>query len=351
MIPEESRAEAHLRIGRLLDAHTPPEKREERIFEIVNQLNRGSHLITSTEERERVAELNLMAGRRAKISTAYVSALSYLTAGRALLTEQSWDDSYELIFSIEYLMAECELLTADMMAAEKRLSMLVRRAKSEHDVAVVTRLRLTLYTTLDRSDRAVEVCLEYLRRSGTDWSPHPTSDEVQREYDRIWSQVGSRQIEELIDLPLMTNPDVLDALDVLAEVVTPALFCDENLSSLVICRMVNLSLEHGNSDGSCFAYVWFAIIAGPRFGNYKDGFRFGQLGYDLVEKRGLKRFQARTYMSFGDIVLPWTRHVRAGRDLVRRAFDAANEIGDVTFAGLLLRPSGQKHVSGRRSAR
>jgi PAS domain S-box-containing protein len=114
--------------------------------------------------------------------------------------------------------------------------------------------------------------------------------------------------------------------------VTPALFCDENLSSLVICRMVNLSLEHGNSDGSCFAYVWFAIIAGPRFGNYKDGFRFGRLGYELVEKRGLKRFQARTYMSFGDIVMPWTRHVRAGRDLVRRAFDAANEIGDLTFA-------------------
>src|SRR5262249_43299363 len=83
----------------------------------------------------------------------------------------------------------------------------------------------------------------------------------------------------------------------------------------------------------CFAYVWFAIIAGPRFGNYEAGFRFGQLGYDLVEKRGLKRFQARTYMSFGDIVLPWTRHVRAGRDLVRRALYAANEIGDVTFAG------------------
>jgi len=179
----------------------------------------------------------------------------------------------------------------------------------------------------------VEVCLEYLRRGGTSWSPHPTSTEVQREYDRIWAHLGSRQIEELIDLPLMTNPDVLDTLEVLTEVVTPALFTDEHLESLVICRMVNLSLEHGNSDASCFAYVWFAIIAGPRFGNYEAGFRFGQLGYDLVDKRGLKRFQARTYMSFGDIVLPWTRHVRAGRDLVRRALHAANEMGDVTFAG------------------
>jgi PAS domain S-box-containing protein len=229
-------------------------------------------------------------------------------------------------------MAECELLTADMAAAENRLSMLAQRAKSDHDISVVTRLRLTLYTTLDRSDRGVEVFLECLRRRGIDWSAHPTCDEVLREYDRIYSLVGSRQIEELIDLPLMTNPDILDVLDVFAEVVTPALFCDENLSTLVICRMVNLSLEHGNSDGSCFAYVWFAIIAGPRFGNYKDGFRFGRLGYELVEKRGLKRYQARTYMSFGDIVMPWTTHVQAGRDLVRRAFNAANEIGDLTFA-------------------
>lgn len=37
LIPKELRAEAHLRIGRLLVAHTPPEKLEEGIFEIVNQ--------------------------------------------------------------------------------------------------------------------------------------------------------------------------------------------------------------------------------------------------------------------------------------------------------------------------
>jgi len=332
LIPEKLRAEAHLRIGRLLAAYTPPEKQEEGIFEIVSQLNRGSHLITSAEERERVAELNFIAGRRAKSSTAYASALKYLAAGRVFLTEESWDHNYELIFNIEIYTAECQLLTADMAAAENRLSMLAQRAKGSHDIAVVTRLRLTLYTTLDRSDRSVDVCLEYLRRGGTDWSPHPTRDEAQREYDRIWSLVGNRQIEELFELPLMTNPDLLDVLDVLTEVVTPALFTDENFLSLVICRMVNLSLQHGNSDGSCFAYVWFAIIAGPRFSNYKAGARFGRLGYDLVEKRGLKRFQARTYMSFGDIVLPWTRHVKTGRDLVRRAFDAAYRVGDLTFA-------------------
>ena len=98
---------------------------------------------------------------------------------------------------------------------------------------------------------------------------------------------------------------VLDTLDVFTEIVTPSILFDEHLSTLVVCRLVALSLEHGNSDAACFAYVWLAMFAGPRLGNYQDGFRFGQLGYDLVEKRGLTRYLARTYMSVGAMVMPW----------------------------------------------
>ena len=332
LIPQELRAEAHLRIGMLMASNTPPGNFEEGIFEIVNQLNRGRHLITSIAERERIAESNLIAGRRAKISTAYASALKYLHVGRGLLTDETWNHNYGLVFSIEYLLAECELLTTDLVAAENRLSMLAERANSAHDIALVTRLRLTLYTTLDRSDRAVAVFLEYWRGCGTDWSPHPTDEDVWREYDHIWSLLGNRQIEELLDLPLITTPDVLDVLDVFTEIVTPAMFIDAKLLALVICRMVSLSLEHGNSDGSCYAYVWLGMLAGPHFGNYQAGFRFGKLGYDLVEQRGLHRYQARTYMSFGTLIIPWTRHIKPARELHRRCFDAANRIGDLTYA-------------------
>ncbi len=332
LIPEGERAAAHLRIGRVLASRTAPEDIEENIFEIVNQLDRGAALIGLRDECDRVAELNLIAGKRAKTSTAYASALKYLVAGRTLLSVDSWQRQYELTFSIEYHRAECELLTANLAAAEERLTMLSRHAGNLVDIAAVACLRLTLYTTLDRSDRGVEVCLEYLERGGVHWSPHPTKDEVWQEYERIWRQVGNRSIDELVDLPLMSDAKCRATLDVLTEVVTPALFTDQNLLSLVICRMVNLSLEHGNSDGSCFAYVWLGMILGPHFGDYRAGFRFGRLGYDLVEKRGLHRYQARAYMSFGNLVMPWTRHIQSGRDLVRRAFDTANKIGDLTFA-------------------
>jgi PAS domain S-box-containing protein len=333
MISEEQRVEAHLRIGRLLAAHTTAEKREEAIFEIVNQLNRGATLITLRDDREQLAELNLLAGQRAKATSAYAAALSYLTTGAALLPEDSWKRRHELNFALELHRAECEFLTGALAEAEQRLKVLSTRAATTVERAMVTCLRADLYTTLDQGSRAIAVGLDYLRHLGIEWSPHPTEEEARREYEQIWSQLGSRTIESLIELPLMSDPASLATLDVLAKIGVPAFYTDANLLALVTCRAVNLSLERGNCGASCIAYVWLSMIAGARFGDYQTAvYRFGQLGYDLVEGRGLTRFQARTYMDYGYGVLPWTRHVRAGRDLLRRAFEAANKTGDLTYA-------------------
>src|SRR5258705_8708706 len=333
LIPERLRTEAHLRVGRLLAAHTPAEKREEAVFEIVNQLNRAADLITSPDEREQLAELNLLAGQRAKATTAYASALTYLTAGEALLPENPWERRHELTFALALHRGECEFLTGALAEAEQRLAALSSRAANTVERATVACLRADLYTALDQSTRAIAVGLDYLQHLGIDWSPHPTEEEARREYERIWSQLGGRTIESLIDLPLMSDPASLATLDVLAKIVPPAFYTDANLLALITCRAVNLSLERGNCDASCSAYEWLCMLAGPHFGDYRIAvYRFGQLGYDLVEGRGLTRFQARTYMDFGGSVLPWTRHVRAGRALTRRAFDAANKIGDLNYA-------------------
>jgi predicted ATPase/GAF domain-containing protein len=331
LIPEASHAEVHLRIGRLLAAHAAPEKREEAIFEIVNQLNRGAALISQQEERDQLAEFNLIAGKRAKASTAYASALTYFNAGAALVAEDSWERRRELIFALELNRAECEFLTGQLSVAEQRLAALSNRATTTVEQATVACLRMDVCTTLDQSDRAVAVCLNYLREVGIGWSPHPKKEEVRREYERIWSLLGGRTIEDLIDWPPMEHPESLATVQVLSKVLPPAWYTDANLAALALCKAVSLSIERGNCDASCVAYVRLGTVAGPRFGDYKAGFRFGQLGYELVERRGLKRFEASTYVNFATYVVRWMKHVRACRDLLRRAFEAANRIGDLMY--------------------
>ena len=331
-IPERSRAEKHLRIGRLLAEHTPAEKIEEAIFEIVNHLNRGAELITSPSEREQLAALNLIAGKRAKASTAYTSALNYLVAGAELLPPDAWQRSYGLAFPLELHRAECEHLTGGLASAERLLETLSTRARTVVDLAAVTAARIRLYTTMSDMETGVAACLEFLARTGIDWSPHPTDDDVTREYNSFWQRLGNRAIEELIDLPRMVDPDWRATLDVLAWGLSPALFTDQNLHRLMVVRIANLSLEHGNGDASAIAYVWLGVYAGSRFGDYASGFRFGRLAIDLVEKHGLTGFKTQTYMGFAQWILPWSRPLRESVELLRRAFALAQEVGDLAFA-------------------
>ncbi|CAN1600676.1 protein of unknown function [Pseudomonas mediterranea] len=309
LIAEDSRAEAHLRIGRLLAAQTPEQERDEAIFEIVGQLNRGAALITDQDEREQLAQFNLIAGQRAKASTAYASALNYFGTGMQLLDEECWTRRHGLVFTLALSRAECELLTGQLEVADACLTTLADRATTVIERASVACLLMDVYLLLDRSDGAVAVCLAYLRHVGIEWSAHPSDAQVREEYERIGSLLGERAIEELIDLPLMDDPTSLMTLDALGKLFAPALQSDGNLADLLICKAVNLSLERGNCDASCVLYANFFRVAGRRFGDHQMGFRFGQLGCALVERRGLTRFEASTYLCFSCFAVRWMRPV------------------------------------------
>ncbi|MBV8473430.1 MAG: PAS domain S-box protein, partial [Hyphomicrobiales bacterium] len=332
LIPEGQRALTHLRLGRLLAARTPPDKRDEAIFDRVHHLNRGAGLIVSPGEREQLAGLNLIAGKRARAAAAYAAALAYFAAGSALLPEERWRTHYELAFELERLRAECEYLTGQLGAAEQRLSSLSRRALNWRDQAIIACLRMNLLTALDRREESVELGLNHLRQQGAAWPAHPSIQETQEEYQRLWDLIGAREISSLIDLPVVRDSVVHAKMDILATLLPPALFTDENLLCQIVAHMAITSIEEGNTDGSCLAYVWLGLLLGPRFNRYQAGFEFGRLGVDLMERRGLARFRARVYLDYSHVVNPWLSHAREGPPLVRRAFEAANEIGDLTFA-------------------
>ena len=333
LIPGSDRARVHLSIGRALLAHTPADKRDDTIFDLVHQFNRGAALLVSPEERREVAGLNLIAGKRARSAAAYASALGYFNCGAALLPEDSWERCYELAFGIELARAECEYMSGAAAPAEDRLSMLSRRARDRIDLASVVCVQINLFGLTERHQRTVETCLDYMRQVGIEWSLQATDDEVRREYERLWNEIGDRPIETFLDLPRMSDLECRATMDVLGSLLGVAYATNGNLLALAVLHMTRLSLERGNTDASAIAYSFFGgAILGPRFGRHQEGFRFGQLGVDLVEKRGLDRFRGRVWMVFGMSVIPWTRHLRASGEIFQRAFQASLDTGDVGYA-------------------
>ena len=331
LIPEVHRDAVHLRIGRVLMTSLVADDMAEQLFDVVNQLNHGSALLIDPDEKAQVAELNLRAGRKAKVSTAYPSACVYLSAGMALLDDSCWTSRYELGFSLWLERATCEFLSGNFEFAEQLIVDLLPRSVSKTDKAAVYSLQVEICEVRSQYGRAVDYALKCLSLFGIDMVAHPTRAQVQAEYEKFWQYLGQRKIESLIDLPPTTDPEILAAMHMLSALLAPTLNTDINLLHLHPVHIVNLTLKSGTTSASTYGYGWLGLFLGPVFHRYSEGYQFGKLAVDLVEKHGLIQYKAKLYLAIGLIAF-WTQPIKASFDFFRTAFDSGVAAGDLTFA-------------------
>jgi predicted ATPase/two-component sensor histidine kinase len=330
LTPVAKRAARHLGIARHLAKALPAEGDDGAVLEVVSQYNRATSLIDDAMEREQVAALNLRAGRRARATTAFEAALSHFETGLALLSGR---DIGRLSFDLEFHAAECLFLKGGQAAAERRFEKLLNVAAGVVERAAVAAQLITLHTARDRSDEAVKTCLAFLREAGIDYSPHPGADAPWEEYQALLAVIGQRPVGDLAALPACASAEATAVMDVLAAALPPAFFSDKNLVCLLLCRMARISLREGICDASALGYAYLGMMMGPFFGDYRAGFAFGQLGHDLVLRRIAPRYEARVQMTFAYHVAPWTQPMAQSLPLLRRAFDIAAEVGDLTYCG------------------
>jgi predicted ATPase len=329
--------EVHLRVGRILLARTPEERLGEQIFDVVTQLNHGAALLTDPTEKTHLAQLNLLAGRKAKAASAFRSAIGYFFAGALLLGADGWPDDasherHALAYALHLEHTECELLTGNLDEAERLLPPLFRHARTKFDSAAAFRIKTTIHIGKGETVKDVESALECLRLFGIEIPAHPTWGEVLTEYEAIWRNLATRRIEELVDLPPMSDPEMQVAMRVLAQLYGPAIWSDCNLLIFTFCRMVNISLRYGNADASVYAYGIFGLILGAAFHRYQEGYRFAKLGFDITERRGLLAYKTKVNYVM-EMVCFWSHSIDRMLEYLQVAFDAVAETGDVEVAG------------------
>jgi len=333
LLSEPQKVALHLRIGEKLAKELTPAKRDETIFEIVNHFDRAAGLLTSPAERRVVAELNLVAAKRARAATAYGSALNYLTTGGALLAEDAWQADYDLAFAIELRRGECEFLLGELELAERRLTGLWAQARSHIDLAGVASLLEALHITRGEHERAMQVGREYLHHVDIPLKGDPTDQDVRDEYERLLQALQGKAISSLLDLSEARDPAWLATMEVLQGMTPAGVFSNKNFFDFLVIRMANLSIAHGNCGDSCMAYAYLAMALPKRFGARNAGFEFAGVGRKLSERRGFERFRGRVYTVVGYHVLPWTRPFAEAQSLMRRANGVALEGGDLTYWG------------------
>jgi predicted ATPase/signal transduction histidine kinase/tRNA A-37 threonylcarbamoyl transferase component Bud32 len=346
LIPEEQKQETHLKIGRLLLHHIPPHRLEENIFDLVNQLNLGVALITAPTEQIRLAELNLMAGRKAKAASAHEVAREYFNAGLPLLNLSSsslhssqrnqetlsWQSHYDLTYNLHIEALESAYTTAEFEQFLQLSEVVLSRAKTLLEKIKVYELKISFYFSSNQMQESLNTGLETLDLLGLCLPRNPNKLQIGLKFLQMTWLKGRRRIEDLADLPEMTDPYKIVIIRILKSISPVTFVTQPNLYPLVICSIVNLSVKYGNSPASCIGYGCLGIIYCGLLENIDNGYRYGQLGLKVLERFQDKENKSFSYVIFNTFVRHWKEPIRANLGAFLEGLQSGQETGDIEQA-------------------
>ncbi|MCC5639282.1 trifunctional serine/threonine-protein kinase/ATP-binding protein/sensor histidine kinase [Nostoc sp. CHAB 5844] len=335
LIPEDKKQSTHFRIGQLLLNNTPETEQEDNIFEIVNQLNIGLGLINHQSERDELAKLNLLAGRKAKAATAYSAASEYLTVGRELLAVDSWQSQYHLTLSLYEEATEAAYLSGSFDDMKQLSQVVLQQARTLLEKVNVYDIQIQAYAAQNKLLEAVRTGLAVLKLLRIEIPEQPTQLDFQMELEEVKLNLAGKRIEDLINLPEMTDPIHLAAMRILSIVTGAAYNAVPELLPLLVYKQVNLSVKYGNIAASTMAYAYYGVILCAGMSDIETGYQFGKLALKLSEQfYAAKEFTYRALFVFYACIIHWREDVRENLQVsLPELYLGLQEAGALEFAG------------------
>ncbi|WNG30096.1 AAA family ATPase [Cystobacter fuscus] len=323
----EERERLHLRIGRLLLRGLGAEELEERLFDVVAQLNAGVKLLDDVEERTRLAHLNARAGFRARNSTAHQSAVGYLGLAFSLLPGDPWQTHPELAFNLRLAHASSEMVLGHTAQALQLVAEASHHARTRLDTVSAYILKSRLLLLTGDAQASLRNLLECLERFEIPLPFSPSAGELSAAEAELEGLLERHSVESLLDLPAMTDPDVTAIQNALSSLATLALFTSPGLATIAALRSVVLSIRHGNTEASAIGYVlcavWYCMIRQK----YDKAHAFGKLAHDLIERHPNSLYRGRVLAFYSGLACLREPFAQTHKYSLA-AFEHAQRLGD-----------------------
>ncbi len=334
LIPELEKQSTHVKIGQLLLKSTSREKLEEKIFDIVNQLNHGIELINQPAEREEIVQLNLIAGRKSKTTNAYAEAVDYLKNAIKFLPAESWETDYQLTLIVYEEAIEAAYLCGNFSQMEYWQDILLSKAVTFLDRVKTYEVKIAAYVAQNKLREGIDVALSVLSQLGIDFPLEPTPGDWQKGIQEVTDNLGGKPVASALDLPVMSDPSCQAALRILVKIDAPVYLSFPTLLPLTICREVNLSLVYGNAAGSAKAYANYGLLLCSGMGDLEIGYQFGQLALNLLKKLESKEAIPSVYFLVNFFIRHWKDPLRQTLKPLQEAHTIGLETGDLIHAAV-----------------
>ncbi len=188
------------------------------------------------------------------------------------------------------------------------------------------------------SPAAVEVGLDALGLLGEELprSVPEVVAQLQVQLELALGSLAGRDVEDLKELPLLTDPVVATKIATMLGILPSTFQCNQQeLFALITLRALNLTLEAGHFPASPLVYAMYSVVCRNLLGDSRTAYRFGRLALELNPV-------------FGDQVLTpcgfvhywfqdhWVNPLRTSLDPVRSLTEAAWKVDDWEYGRYLL---------------
>ncbi|HUJ17301.1 MAG TPA: AAA family ATPase [Nitrospirota bacterium] len=333
LIPGEEKKNIHYKIGYLVLRQTKKENVHAKVFYIADQLNAGAELITDQAEKYELAALNLMAGKKAKASTAYAAAERYLSKGIDLLALDSWREQYALTLDLFMECSECRYLNCNFEGAEKLFDVILKNVRTNREKAEAYSIKTALSQNRGRSAEALEYGSEGLKLLGLNLPAHPGSLIQFAEILKIKWYIRRRKADDLVLLPEMRDPARQVITQILISMAPAAYFSDKNLLSLIMLKVFTITLRYGRTNAAPLGYATYGLILSAVLGKYQRGYELADLAVHLSNQQHDLSLRSQCDFILAGFVNHWVRHLSTSVGLFIDGHISGLESGNFVYAG------------------
>ncbi|MDM8535407.1 ATP-binding protein [Desulfobacterales bacterium HSG17] len=350
MIDDDSKKANHLQIGRLMLANIQKRnlqkvadslknslESDKQFFGIVDQLNQGRAFIDDEPEKIRLAELNLMAGKKAMEATAYQSAFDYSQIGTQILGTDAWSNEYQTMFELHKVCGESTFFFEHFEESNTWLKTALDQAKDKFDKTEIYLVEIAQLAGQGNYPESVSVSIEALNVLGFPFPKlHKTElhqNAIEKELALYQQLMQTRSIKDLINLPLCNHQLINKCVELMAITLDSLFIGVPDLFPLYAAKMINLSIKHGLSKYTPIGYVFFATVHYKIFKNYHDAHELAWVGIKLNEDRiGNEQIQCKNYQIYA-YFSNLNSHMKICADYMKKAFQTGLQTGDFSYSG------------------
>ncbi|MBF0442943.1 MAG: AAA family ATPase, partial [Oligoflexales bacterium] len=326
LISEDQIGGVHLNIARMLHGRGV---NDSNIIDIVRHYNVAITLICERTEKIAVIRLNLNAAQRSRLSNAYQPAANFLKMARTLITDEEWQDVFDLVYEVYFESVELAFLCGQFKEGDEFAGLLLAKARSTVAKVKVIERQSVYYANFGNLNEGVRLALKALSLLGIKLPMYPSMLRVFWElFLARWAFLGRNPLDFFKMKPI-TSEKIKLTVRLLVQLLQSAYLGGyESLYPLCIFMGAKVVLQNGNCPEASGLFVTYSAVLSNILGDIRLGRKFAELAKQLIERNEELYFKGRSYSLYSIFVAPWQHPFAFAEEWCKRAMELNYQAGN-----------------------